>query len=235
MKKRLSILVACCAMAIVCFSSSSHANGVVPEASVVIVDQADGKGSINVKNTDNASVLLLTSIENVPEDTENLLAVTPPAIHVEPGKSQKVRFVLTTKEPLKTERLKLALFEGVPPKSKGKHANVALTVRRSLPVVIRPAGLVTEDKPWKQLEWRVQGAGIVVSNPSPYVVRLAQQVQTLPGAAAWDLPTTYVLPGQTLSLTAKGVRKPGAVTAVRIFPATTRGYSAPEYEAPLAR
>lgn len=214
------------------FSAYSHATGMVPETSVVIVDESDGEGAINIKNTDAFPVLLLTNLENIKDDKESLLSVTPPATRVEPGKTQRVRFILTSKAPLKTERLKRVTFEGVPPQQKGKN-EVRMTVRQNLPVIIRPAGLEKDLAPWKKLTWKMAGDHLTVSNMSPYVVRLGQSVQTLPDKTNWTLPNTYVLPGQTLSIKADGKIKPGNATQVRISPATTWGYTVNSYDAAL--
>lgn len=214
-------------------SPITQASGVVPDTSVVIIEAADGEGSINVQNTDSYPVLLLTTLQNLPQDTETLLTVTPPAARVEPGKSQSVRFLLTSKEPLKTERLKRVTFEGVPPQQKGK-SEVRMTVRQNLPLIIRPAGLARDEAPWKHLVWQLAAEKLTVSNPSPYVVRLGQGVQTLPNNSVWSLPNSYVLPGQTLTLTHSGSKAPGSDTQVRISPATTWGFSVAHYDAPLA-
>ncbi|SUI51459.1 putative fimbrial chaperone protein [Serratia quinivorans] len=72
-----------------------------------------------------------------------------------------------------------------------------------------------------------------MSNPSPYVVRLGEGVQTLPGNGVWTLPHSYVLPGQILTLTQSGTKPLSAETQVRIAPATTWGFSVAHYDAPL--
>lgn len=221
-------------IALLLVSAGAHATGMVPETSVVIVEQADGEGTINVKNTDAFPVLLMTRLENIKEDNETLLTVTPPAARVEPGKTQSVRFILTSKTPLKTERLKRVIFEGIPPQQKGKN-EVRMTVRQNLPVIIRPAGLEIDLAPWKRLSWKMSGISLVVSNPSPYVVRLGQEVKTLPDNTTWTLPNSYVLPGQTLTLTADGNKKVGSAQQVRLYPATTWGYTVNSYDAPLNR
>lgn len=205
----------------------------VPETSVVIVEQEDGEGAINVKNTDAFPVLLLTTLENIEDDSENLLTITPPTARVEPGNSQRVRFIITNKEPLKTERLKRVTFEGVPPQQKGKN-EVRVTMRQNLPVIIRPAGLEKDLSPWKRLAWKQIGGSITVSNPSPYVVRLGQGIQTLPDNTNWTLPNTYVLPGQTLTIKPDDNTNPGEAQQVRISPATTWGYTVNTYDAPLS-
>lgn len=209
-----------------------HATGMVPETSVVIVEQSDGEGAINLKNTDNFPVLLLSSITKVPEDKGVTLTITPPAARVEPGKIQRVRFMVIDKTPLTTEHLARAIFEGVPPQQKDKN-EVRMTIRQNLPVLIRPAGLAKNDAPWKNLTWKQAGNSIVVSNATPYVVRMGQDVQTLPDNTAWMLPTPYILPGQTLTLKPVGTIKTGTSAQVRISPATTWGYTVKSYDANL--
>uniref|UniRef100_A8GEG8 Pili assembly chaperone n=1 Tax=Serratia proteamaculans (strain 568) TaxID=399741 RepID=A8GEG8_SERP5 len=220
------------ALALCLFSALAQASGVVPDSSVVIVEAADGEGTINVQNTDPYPVLLLTTLVPLPQDKTALLTVTPPAARVEPGKSQSVRFLLTDKTPLSTERLMRVIFEGVPPQQKDK-SEVRMTVRQNLPLIIRPAGLARDLAPWKRLVWQRTGNTLKVSNPSPYVVRLGEGVQTLPGNGVWTLPHSYVLPGQILTLTQNGTKPLGTETQVRIAPATTWGFSVAHYDAPL--
>lgn len=206
----------------------------VPETSVVIVEEGDGEGAINIKNTDRTPVMLLTTLAYTADDKQLLLNVTPPVARVEPGKIQRVRFMLTTKEPLKTERLQRVIFEGMPPQQKGK-SEVRMTVRQNLPVLIRPKGLEKDPAPWKRLVWKQSGDSLVVNNPSPYVVRLGQGVKTLPGGADWTLPNSYVLPGQTVTLKTQGKKPAGAAQQVQISPATTWGFTVNTYDAPLSK
>jgi len=152
----LSAFCSASAAALWLFSACVQATGVLPESSVVIVEEGDGEGAINLQNTDSFPVLLLTTLQNIEQDTEKLLVVTPPAARVEPGKTQRVRFMLTAKTPLKTERLKRVVFEGVPPQEKDKNV-VRMTVRQNLPVIIRPAGLARDEAPWKRLIWSLKG------------------------------------------------------------------------------
>ncbi|KTS16024.1 fimbrial protein [Pantoea dispersa] len=214
--------------------SLSHATGMLPDSSVVIIEEKDREGNLNIKNTDNFPVLLLTTIQNIPDDQQSLLTVTPPAARVEAGKAQRIRFMLTTNEPLKTERLKRVTVEGIPPQEKGK-SELRMTVRQNLPVIIRPAGLEKDLSPWKRLNWKLDGNSLQVKNDSPYVVRLAQVVQTLPDKTVWQLPNSYVLPGQQFTLSPDGGKKAGKSSQVRISPATTWGFSVDTYDAPLTR
>ena len=176
----------------------------------------------------------MTTLENTKDDSENLLVVIPPAARVEPGKIQRVRFILISPLPLKTERLKRVIFEGVPPQQKGK-SEVRMTVRQNLPVIIRPAGLEKDQAPWKHLVWGIAGGNLTVNNPSSYVVRLAQEVRTLPGNVSWILPNSYILPGQSVSLASQQGKTVGEARQVRISPATTWGYTVQSYDAALSK
>ncbi|MCX4163084.1 MULTISPECIES: fimbria/pilus chaperone family protein [Paraburkholderia] len=210
-----------------------HATGVAPETSVVIVNEADGEGTMVIKNTDSTPTLLYTTLEDIPEDNAALLVVTPPVARIEPGQTQLVRFVLNTTEPLKVARLKRVIFEGIPQTDKTK-SKVQLSVRQNLPVVIQPAGVPVEREPWTQLQWSITGDTLTVKNPSPYVVRLSQAVQLLPGAAHATLPATYVLPGASHSVSLENAGSADRYEQVRISPATVYGYQVDTYDAKLA-
>ncbi|ATZ11639.1 fimbria/pilus chaperone family protein [Erwinia amylovora] len=215
------------------FAPSLNATGILPETSVVIVEEKEGEGAINLKNTDAFPVLLLTNLQDIEPDTGRLLTITPPAARVEPGKTQRVRFILTSASSLKTEHLMRVAFEGVPPQEKGKNV-VRMTVRQNLPVIIRPGGLKRDEAPWKHLVWTLKAGRLSVSNPSPYVVRLGQIVTTLPQGASWSLPNAWILPGQQLALSGENKKSEAKADRVRVFPATTWGFTVDSYDAPLA-
>lgn len=210
----------------------AQADGMVPDTSVVIVNEADGEASVSVTNTDTSLALLHVTLEDIPEDKEPLLFVTPPLARVEPSKSQLVRFILQSSTPLTTQRLKRVIFEGMPQDrvaAQAGHARVGVTVRQNLPVIIHPKGLAQNRTPWTGLTWRLEQNQLSVHNPTPYVVRLAQELLLLPGNGSALLPRTYVLPGETLSVTTNGA----AATTVRLQPATVYGFAVPHYEAPI--
>lgn len=210
----------------------AHASGMLPETSVVIVNEADGEASMNVKNTDATPTLLYTSLQNLPEDRESLLVVTPPVARVDPDETQLVRFILQTKEPLKTQRLKRVTFEGIPQKSAEGGVKVTMNVRQNLPVIIHPKGLEMNREPWKLLTWSLQNGKLTVKNDSPYVVRLAQAVALLPNHVDVDLGRTYLLPGEHIVAEAKLSGSAVPVT-VRLSPATVYGFSVDSFDAPL--
>ncbi|MCF4995591.1 fimbria/pilus periplasmic chaperone [Pseudomonas syringae] len=211
-----------------------NAAGMVPQTPVLVVEESTGEATMNVRNTDSRPALLYTSIENIEQDDKSLLVFTPPIARVEAGSVQQVRFILQSAEPLQTERLKRVIFEGISPVAGTDGARVSLGVRQNLPVILRPAGLARERKPWTRLSWRATAGGLQVHNPSPYVVRLGKAVVPLPGASSVNLPRTYILPGERLDVDlplTSAVR----IMSVRIFPATTYGFAVDQYDAPVAR
>jgi P pilus assembly chaperone PapD len=225
------VLVIACAFAI----GSARADGMVPQTSVVIVDEADREASLIVTNSDKRASLLLVTLQDTPEDKDKLLRVEPMVTRVEAGKTQMVRFILQTKQPLKTQRLKRVLLEGVPDRddSKPGQMRIGIGVRQNLPVLIHPAGLPKRSDPWTLLAWSRTGDELTVRNDSPYVVRMGQEVRLLPGNAIGTLPRAYVLPGEQLKMSLKDAASSAAADKVRIQPATVYGYIADDYDAPL--
>ncbi|HHB1450829.1 TPA: fimbria/pilus periplasmic chaperone, partial [Serratia odorifera] len=51
------------------------ADGMRPDTTVIVLHEAEGEVSINVTNTDSSPALLHSVIEDVPEDTEQLIVV----------------------------------------------------------------------------------------------------------------------------------------------------------------
>lgn len=226
------IRAGCAGLALWCGATSALADGMVPDTSVVIVHEAEGEAAVSVTNTDSKLALLHVTLEDIPEDKDTLLFVTPPLARVEPGKSQLVRFILQSAEPLKTQRLKRVIFEGMPQQRTGAEtgrAQVGVTVRQNLPVILHPKGLPPNRTPWLGLSWQLENGQLSVHNPSPYVVRLAQELRLLPGNGAAMLPRTYVLPGETLTVPVEGP----AATAVRLQPATVYGFAVAPHDAPI--
>lgn len=213
-------------------SLNAQADGMVPDTSVVIIHEADGEAAVSVTNTDSNLALLHVTLQDIPEDSEPLLVVTPPLSRVESGKSQLVRFILQNQAPLRTQRLKRAIFEGMPQgraATEAGHARVGVTVRQNLPVIVHPKGLAINRTPWTDLTWTLRDGTLQVRNDTPYVVRLAQELRLLPGDGQATLPRTYVLPGETLNVPATG----GPATQVRLQPATVYGFAVAAYNAPI--
>ncbi len=220
-----------CASLYLCFAGVAMADGMLPETTLVMLYEEQGEATINIKNTDAAPALLHSVVENVPEDLEPLVIVTPPIARVEAGETQLVRFISTLKAPLKTQRLKRVTFEGIPQARAVEGATIGITLRQNLPLILHPKGLPQHQSPWELLKWRRAGEQLSVHNDSAYVVRLALDVRLLPLARLATLPRSYVLPGETLTLK---VQTPLAgVTGVEIQPATVYGFSVQNYRAPI--
>ncbi|MEX1841611.1 fimbria/pilus periplasmic chaperone [Enterobacter cloacae] len=210
----------------------SSATGMVPDTTVVLLDEAAQGGTINVKNTDTGPELLYVTVRDLKDDPRPQVIVTQPISRVEAGGTQQVRFVLTDNPPLTVQHLKRVTFEGIPVKKSGKN-ELSMTLRQDLPLIISPKGLADDVAPWKRLTWRVRGQHLEVNNSSPYVVRLSQQVQLLPSKQSGMLDKTYILPGETLNISLKTPSALAGSTQVRLFPATRYGFQAQDYTAPL--
>ena len=210
------------------------ADGMLPETSVVIVYEDKGEATIHVRNSDPRPSLLHVTLQDIPEDAEPLLFVTPPVSRVEPGESQLVRFILRNARPLKTQRLKRVVFEGLRPKNKLEpgRATVSVNIRQNLPVILHPKGLVPNREPWKGLTWSVAGGELVVRNDTPYVVRMGQEVILLPSMTPVRVPAGYVLPGSRHALPLPEAAR--ATTSVRLQPATVYGFAVESYDASLS-
>ena len=220
-----------CASVCVGFVGITVADGMLPETTVVVLYEEQGEATINIKNTDAAPALLHSVVENVPEDLEPLLIVTPPITRVEAGETQLARFIGTLQEPLKTQRLKRVTFEGIPQARVGGGATIGITLRQHLPLILHPRGLPVHHSPWELLKWRRAGERLTVHNDSAYVVRLAPEVQLLPQGVLATLPRTYVLPGEALTLKVEGSLE--GVAGVEIHPATIYGFSADSHRASI--
>ncbi|MGL4859006.1 MAG: fimbria/pilus chaperone family protein [Enterobacteriaceae bacterium] len=207
------------------------ATGMQPETSLLLIREAEQGGSMKVQNTDTVPSLLYTQIVDLEDEQSGIqLLVTQPVVRVEPGQTQQVRFILKTAQPLTTEHMMRVTFEGIPPKIPGQH-RIGMTIRHDIPVLIHPKGLPEMADPWKELQWSLQGDSVQVNNPSPYVVRLAQQVVLLPSQATADLSKTYIPPNQTLK--AKVSKTVAGDNQIKIVPASRYGVQVESYTAPL--
>lgn len=214
--------------------SQAYAAGMVPASTLLVIEESHNGGTINVKNSDTVPMLLYTTIEDVKDDsgiTVNV-NVTQPVVRVEPGQEQQVRFIMESSAPLTKEHYKRVTFEGIPPSGVSKGAmKVNFNLRQDLPVLIRPKNLPVVTDAWKLLKWSGSGQHIKVSNPSAYVVRLAQQVIFLPSQTAGEIAKTYILPGEVLDVTVK--KSIISDQSVRFFPASRYGIDIPNFTAPL--
>ena len=211
------------------FSARSLASGMVPETTMLFVDERKGEASINITNTDKTPALLYTRVTELPDSKSTTrLVATQPVVRVEAGQVQQVRFMLQTSGPLQQQELKRVSFEGIPPKEKGSN-RLSVTVRQDLPVIIHPANLSEDLEPWKHLQWQKKGNNIDIVNSSKYVVRLTPSFITYPSGKEGRLPATYVLPGTRVTVKLPQVKD----TQVKFFPASRYGYTGASYTTAL--
>lgn len=217
-------------------STLANATGVLPETSVLLISQKTNTAQMGVMNTDDGPLLLLTTIVDLPDSKGVTVFALPAVTRVEGHKRQIVRFMLDESEaPLTVQQLKRVLFEGVPVTKVDGKGKITTTIRHDLPVIISPAGLEQDPAPWTRLHLRWADDKLTLSNPSPFVVRLAQTVTVVAGNTGLKiLPRTYVLPGETFSIPV-----PGGIAAdvksLRIQPASPYGFDVAPYDAPLER
>lgn len=219
-------LICACLLA----SFNCLAAGMVPDTSLLLINEEEQGGSMDVKNTDADAQLLYTKIVNLPDDPQPGLIVTQPVTRVDAGKTQRVRFVLKNNaEPLKVEHLKRVIFTTIPQRDENK---VKVVFSQNLPVIIHPSGLDVNMEPWKDLQWHMRGGKLSVENKTPYVIRLEQKVKLLPSGAHADLPKAYILPGETISAHASTTLS-ALDKNIEMYPATRYGYKAKSFVAEI--
>lgn len=210
--------------------SVTLATGMVPETTTLLIEEEKGGASMNVKNTDNKAALLYTTVQE-PDGTpvkDAALLVTQPIVRLEAGQTQRVRFVLNTTAPLQVEQYKRVIFEGIPQAKEPGKKQITTTIRQNLPVIIHPKGLPVMTTPWEKLNWSVAGKTLTVANPSAYVVRLSPEVVMQPSGITGSLDKTWILPGETLSLSLKSA---STDKQVKLFPASRYGFDIGGYVA----
>lgn len=217
-------------------SATVNASGMKPETSVVFIYAADDGGTINVTNTDAGPALLYTTVRDI--DTEyhqSTVRVVPtqPIIRVEGGKTQQVRFALSTPKPMKVQQLKRVVFEGITERKPTTGSRVNFTVRQDLPLIIHPKGLPDIRDPWTKLTWSVKNGTLTVSNDTPYIVRFGQEIVLLPSTISGTLDKAYILPGQSMTVVFKTATPLQHNTQVKFSPATRYGSPASDYIATI--
>lgn len=199
--------------------------------SSVIIEADAGENAFPVKNESSSPLMMLTTLEPLPEDPEKLMTITPPVSRIEPDDTQIVRFLLKNTANLKTERMARVTFEGIPPKGEKAGNRISINIAQNIPVIVRPKGLKRDYAPWKHLQWKVANNTLTVHNPSPYVVRFHQGLTLLPSQGTLSLPGSYLLPGKTLSMAIPAQK--ASVTGVKLTPASLYSYMQDPVELPV--
>ena len=225
-------------MAVAFVAYSAEATGMLPDSPLLIISEADGTAQMGLKNTEDEPLLLYTTIVDVPEDNNLSVFAVPPVARVEAKGRQMVRFLLEKPpEELKVQHLKRVRFEGIPAVNKDNSVSgVKISIRQDIPVIISPRGLVQDPAPWKKILWKLSNLQLTISNPSPFVARLSQEVELLPsGKQARLLPSSYILPNQSFTVALPAGIDAAAITGIRIFPASPYGFSVDPFEVTISR
>lgn len=229
----MNILIKSTFIALLSLSSTAaaFAAGMRPEVPVLFLDDQNREATINVQNTDTSTALLHSNLQTIPEDRENKLIVTPQLARVDAGKKQQVRVVLKDGVKLDKQRMQRINFVSVP-QDDGKTNRARVLVGQNIPVIISPSTLPLNTTPWTGLTFQRSGASIKIDNPTPYIVRLTKQVDLLPGKQSVELPKTYILPGETITLPLPKASA-SSVKSVRLHPVTRFGILTTPFDAPL--
>ena len=84
-------------LSLLILTTRAYASGMVPETSVLLVDEQKGEVSMNLTNSDSHPSLLYTKVVDLADSDKSIrLIVTQPVVRVEQGDTQKIRFILQT-------------------------------------------------------------------------------------------------------------------------------------------
>nr|WP_288500974.1 fimbria/pilus chaperone family protein [uncultured Erwinia sp.] len=205
-----------------------------PETSMVLINEEEGGGSINITNTSDTEALLYVKVYDLPDDKEPQILVTQPVSRIAAGQTQRVRFILNQDKPLQHQHMKRVIFEGIPPQTASGANSIGMNIRQDLPVIIHPAALEMSADPWKALKWTQRGTTLTVTNPSDMVVRLAQEIELLPLRRKLKLSKSYILPGQSLNVTLPESAGVQSGRQVQIQTLSKYGYVAGKFKQPVS-
>lgn len=203
-------------------SKVCYASGVLPETTIVFVNEDEGGGSINVKNTDNSPLLLYVKVMDVPEDKNLRVYPTQPVSRINGGGTQRVRFIYDNANPIDREHYKRVVFEGIPEKKPGVNS-VSVAVRQDLPMIITPKNMpAPKNDVWRELKWYKNNGKVFVSNDTRYVIRLLPNITFNPKKERITMARSYILPGESLVVSDKGVEN---VKSIEYTPASRYGFA----------
>jgi len=204
-----------------------------PETSMLMINEAAEGGSLNVTNTADHEALLYVKVYNLPDDPQPQLLVTQPVTRLAAGQTQRLRFLLHTRGPLKTEHMKRVILEGIPTQVLAGSHSVGLSLRQDLPIIIHPASLPVKSDPWQALTFTENHGILTIVNPSLYVVRLSQTLALLPSMKNITLSKSYILPGETLTVKAPDAATLKNSNQIQIQSLSKYGYVAGLFTQPL--
>ncbi|HDS9358573.1 TPA: fimbria/pilus periplasmic chaperone [Enterobacter chengduensis] len=204
------------------------ATGMQPETPVLFLDDENRETTINITNSDDSTALLHSSIQTIPEEPQNKIIVTPQIARVEAKQKQQVRVILKEGVKLSHQTLQRINFLSIPDDD-GKKNRARVLVGQNIPVIISPANLPENLTPWKEIKGQCEGSAIKIHNPTDYVIRLTEKVDTLPKDENIKLPKTYILPQEAIHIPLR-TNSVCNVTSIILHPVTRFGVLTDSFE-----
>jgi P pilus assembly chaperone PapD len=128
---------------------------------------------------------------------------------------------------LTTQTMQRINFTPVPTDD-GKKNRARVTIGQNIPVILSPASLPLNTTPWQGLTAQRAGTSLFINNPTPYIVRLTTQIDLLPGKTRVELPKTYILPHESITLALP--QGASHAQSLRLHPVTRFGILTAPYE-----
>ena len=203
---------------------AAHANVLIGGTRVVFPAK-DGEVTVRLTNDNDHPVLVESWIDrgdvhSTPESVDVPFLLTPPLFRMEAKKEQSLRIVYTHEQlPADRESLFWLNVLEVPPKPTGAAAQgtnfLQLAVRSRLKLFFRPDGLKGDPlKAPESLTFRATNGALVVNNPTPFHITLADVVVDA-GGKTFKADAGMVAPMGELRLTAAGLPAAATGAAVR--------------------
>lgn len=191
------------------------------ESMGIVLEEAQGRTNFTIKNTSSEPILLVSKLEDLDgQKFSQSVLVSPPITRIDAGQSQQVNFVLKQGVKLPHEVMLKASFQGV---GQAKDNAARMPVKQSIGMILQPASVNVSKTPWEDLVLHAEGNELVMRNTGKHVVRLASQMQTMPGRETLDLGNYYVMSGEERRFKVKA--RPDAVN---IVPLSRYGFKLPE-------
>jgi len=199
--------------------------GVLIGGTRVVFNAKEGETTLRLTNDADAPALVQAWIDtgdqqSTPDSVDTPFLITPPMFRMEPKRDQNLR-ILYTREPLPADRESLFWLNvlEVPPKPTGAAAQgtnfLQLAVRSRLKLFFRPDGLKGDPlKAPESLTFRATNGALVVNNPTPFHITLADVVVDA-GGKTFKADAGMVAPMGELRLTAAGLPAAATGAAVR--------------------
>lgn len=208
-----------------CISISAFALGIQPETTVLVLNQENGDASISVKNTNNVPTLLQTKIVDVEEGSNSLVLASPSIVKIDAGESQIVRFFLKENKESNVQQIKRIRFIGLPARNeKDKNSSsLSVAVGQSIPLIINPAGLKPNPKPWEFINYHYENGKLFLSNPSQYIVRLYPEISA--DGVKIKLQQSFIAPKSKIEISYKKQPAELFITPVGLYGELREKYS----------